>query len=73
MNLEDLEGVPPADQDSDCQEDLLLGVALDPVQDPDPGQVGHQDWLGEHLPGKVVEGHHRLGKAISQGGFGLAR
>ena len=64
--------MPPADRDSDCQEDLLLGVALGPVQDPDPEQVGHLDWLGEHLPRKVVEGHHCQETALSQRGFGLA-
>ena len=67
---EGLGGVPPADQYLDYQEDLLLGVALGPGQDPDPEQVGHLDGLGERLPGKVVEGHHRLGKALSQGVLG---
>ena len=69
---EGLGRVPPADHYLDYREDLLLGVALGPGQDPDPVQVGHLDWLGERLPRKVVEGHHRLGKALSQEGFGLA-
>ena len=47
-------------------------VALGLGQDPDQEQVGCLGLLGERLPEKEVEGHHRLGKALSLGGFGLA-
>ena len=67
-----LEVVPQADHCSNCQEDLLLVGALGPGWDPGRAQVGHLGWLGERLPGKAVEGHHRPGKALSLGGFELA-
>ena len=67
-----LEGVPLADHCWKCLGDPLLEVVLDLGRDPDQEQVGRLGLLGERLPGKVVEGHHRLGKALSQRGFGLA-
>ena len=64
--------MPPADHEEGCLEDPLPVVALGRGQDPDPEQVGRRGLLGERLPEKEVEGHHRLGKALSLGGFGLA-
>ena len=64
--------MPPADHCWECPEDPLLEVVLGLGRDPDQEQVGRLGLLGECLPGKAVEGHHHLGKALSLGDFGLA-